>query len=64
MADIYNANTGEPINNGSVVVKIPKGEPQSYKERAFHTPEIADLSGQYDNKGAFYKRYYTGDTDD
>ncbi len=63
MADVYNAISGEPINNGSSVVKIPHGDAQSYTVRAFNTPEIADLTGAYSNKWK-YPRFYTGDDDD
>jgi len=62
MADIYNANTGEGIKNGSSVVKIPHGTAQSYSVRAYTKPEIATLSGQHDTYDK-YPRYYTGDTD-
>ena len=60
--DIYQANTGESINNGSSIIRIPKGSAQSYETRAFHTPTIETLSGQYANKWQ-YPRFYTGDTD-
>ena len=62
MADIYNANTGEPtIKNGAVLIKFLQGDTQS--SGGFNTPEIATLSGQYDLYDK-YPRYYTGDTDD
>ncbi len=63
MPDVYNANTGEPINNGASVVKIPHGDAQSYTVRAYHNPEIADLTGAYSDKWK-YPRFYTGDTND
>lgn len=61
--DVYNANTGEAINNGSTVVNVAGWSTQSYTDRAYHKPEIATLTGQYQSKW-IYPRFYVGDTND
>jgi hypothetical protein len=61
--DVYTAISGEAINNGSSIIMVPQGSAQSYTTRAFNTPTIDTLSGQYENNW-MYPRFYTGDTDD
>ena len=60
--DVYNANTGQAINNGSTIVNVGGWEVQSYEDRAYHIPTIDTLSGQHQSKW-IYPRYYAGDTD-
>ena len=60
--DVYNANTGQAINNGSTIVNVGGWEVQSYEDRAYNIPTIDTLSGQYINNW-IYPRYYAGDTD-
>lgn len=67
--DIHKAISGNDIHNGSIIVGIGgRGSLTSivdvYSSRAKTIPTIETIDEKYDGRVAYWKRYYTGDTDD